>query len=87
MVWVLMHKIRVGMGKLDDKYNLSGAIELDEGYFEVTAPNTTKFKRGRGSQYKTNVAVMPEPTSLEEVESCKIFSLFRHTKVKAPKPP
>ena len=33
-IWVLMHKIRTGMGQRDDKYNLSGFIEFDEGHFE-----------------------------------------------------
>jgi len=33
-IWVLMHKIRAGMGNRDDKYTLDGSIELDEGYFE-----------------------------------------------------
>jgi hypothetical protein len=64
-VRVLTHKIFAGMGKRDEKYNLNGAIELDEGYFEVTALNTTKLKRGCGSQSKTNVAVMTESTPLE----------------------
>lgn len=33
-IWVLMHKIRSGMGKRDDLYTLDGMVELDEGYFE-----------------------------------------------------
>lgn len=33
-IWVLMHKIRSGMGKRDDLYTLDGIVELDEGYFE-----------------------------------------------------
>jgi len=82
-IWVLMHKIREGMGKRDDKYNLNGAIELDEGYFEVASPNITKLKRGRGSQSKTNVAVMAESTPLEDVETGKKSSQFRYAKMKA----
>ena len=33
-VWLMMHKIRVCMGRRDDKYRLDGQIEIDEGFFE-----------------------------------------------------
>jgi hypothetical protein len=33
----MMHKIRSGMGKKDDKYTLEASVELDDGYFEITA--------------------------------------------------
>lgn len=33
-VWLMMHKLRVCMGRRDDKYKLDGAMELDEGFFE-----------------------------------------------------
>lgn len=82
-IWVLMHKIRAGMGKRDDKYSLNGSIELDEGYFEVVAPNTAKLKRGRGSQSKTNVAVMAESTPLEDLETGEKSTHFRYAKMKA----
>jgi hypothetical protein len=85
-IWVLMLKIRAGIGKRDDKYNLSGAIELDEGYFEVATPNAKKLKRGRGSQSKTNVAVMAESTHLEDIHFGKKTSQFRYAKMKALKP-
>jgi hypothetical protein len=63
-IWVLMHEIRTGMGKRDEKYTLEGSVELDEGYFEITAPSTVWLKRGRRSQSKTNVAVLAESTPL-----------------------
>jgi len=81
-IWVMMHKIRVAMGKRDDKYTLDGGIELDEGYFEIVTPNTTKLKRGRGSQSKTNVAVMAESTPLEDIETGEKSSQFRYAKMK-----
>lgn len=81
-IWVMMHKIRVAMGKRDDKYTLDGGIELDEGYFEIVTPNSTKLKRGRGSQSKTNVAVMAESTPLEDIETGKKSSQFRYAKMK-----
>lgn len=33
-IWGLMHKIRVTMGRRDEKYDLDGFIEMDEGFFE-----------------------------------------------------
>jgi hypothetical protein len=35
IVWSMMHKIRSGMGKRDEKYILEGIVELDEGHFEI----------------------------------------------------
>lgn len=81
-IWVLMHKIRYGMGKRDEKYTLEGSVELDEGYFEITAPGTVRLKRGRGSQSKTNVAVMAESTPLEDIETGEKSSQFRYAKMK-----
>jgi hypothetical protein len=31
----MMHKVRSGMGKRDEKYTLEGIVELDEGHFEI----------------------------------------------------
>jgi len=81
-IWVLMHKIRAGMGKRDDRYTLEGMIELDEGYFEKTTSIHTQLKRGRGSQAKTNVAVMAESTALEDLETGAKSSQFRYAKMK-----
>ena len=33
-VWSMLHKLRVAMGRRDDKYKLDGFLEIDEGYFE-----------------------------------------------------
>jgi len=73
-IWYMMHKIRRVMGKRDDKYQLTGHIEVDEGFFErvddkgVIAENKkkkasgeeNKDKRGRGSERQTKVLVMVE---------------------------
>jgi hypothetical protein len=72
-IWLMMHKIRLVMGKRDEKYQLSGCLELDEGFFESVdkqeiisqkegkekqAP--AKIKRGRGSERQAKVLVMVE---------------------------
>ncbi len=56
------------MGKRDEQYQLSGSIELDEGFFstEITDQEKDKpLKRGRGSQKKTKVLVMAESKAVE----------------------
>jgi CRISPR/Cas system-associated protein endoribonuclease Cas2 len=78
----MMHKLRVGMGKRDDRYNLNGTVELDEGYFEKTKSNYGSLKRGRGSQSKSNVAVMTESVPLENIETGEKTTHFRYAKMK-----
>jgi hypothetical protein len=36
-VWRLMHKIREGMGKRENLYQLNGSVEFDESYFEYAS--------------------------------------------------
>lgn len=78
-IWYMMHKIRRVMGKRDDKYQLTGYIEVDEGFFErvddkgVIAENKQKNaaddekknKRGRGSERQTKVLAMVESKPVE----------------------
>jgi hypothetical protein len=68
-VWAMMHKIRAAMGNRDSAYDLSGVIELDEGFFTTETEEEEKskpLKRGRGSQKKTTVLVMAESVPVEE---------------------
>jgi transposase-like protein len=81
-VWRLMHKIRGGMGKRDALYQLEGAIEFDEGYFEKATSEKVKLKRGRGSQRQMNVAVMAESTPLEDIETGEQSRQCRYFKMK-----
>ena len=67
-IWTMLHKLRLAMGKRDGQYELSGQIELDEGFFatEVKSEEKNKpLKRGRGSQKKTKVLVMAESKEVE----------------------
>jgi hypothetical protein len=81
-IWRLMHKIREAMGKRDALYQLEGAIEFDEGYFEKATSEKVKLKRGRGSQRQMNVAVMAESTPLEDIETGAKSSQCRYFKMK-----
>lgn len=81
-IWSMMHKIRDAMGKRDDLYKLEGMIEFDEGYFKQATAKGTKLKRGKGSQGKSNVAVMAESTPLENHKSGHKSKHFRFLKMK-----
>ena len=62
-IWEMVCKLRDVMGKRDDEYQLSGHIELDDGFFTTEIPELEKnkpLKRGRGSQRKAKVLVMCE---------------------------
>jgi len=61
----MMQKIRVAMGALDERYELSGFTEMDEGYFTTVEAATVgekvgKGKRGRGNEKQTPVLVMAQ---------------------------
>jgi transposase-like protein/DNA-directed RNA polymerase subunit RPC12/RpoP len=81
-IWRLMHKIRSAMGKRDALYQLEGAIEFDEGYFEKATSSKVKLKRGRGSKRQINVAVMAESTPLENIRTGEKSSQCRYFKMK-----
>jgi len=56
------------MGKRDEKYSLSGVIELDEGFFSTETPDQDKdkpLKRSRGSQKESKVLVMAESQNVD----------------------
>jgi len=62
-IWEMIHKLRSVMGKRDDSYELTGSVEIDDGFFSTQMPEDEKdkqLKRGRGSQKKTAVLVMVE---------------------------
>ena len=52
--WTMSHKIRNAMKERDENYQLSGFIEIDEGFFG--SPSEGEGKRGRGTD-KTPVVV------------------------------
>jgi len=73
-IWLLLHKLRSVMGKRDEQYQLSGIIELDEGFFTTEISEEEKknpLKRGRGSQRKSKVLVMAESTPVEDDRQTK----------------
>jgi hypothetical protein len=83
-IWSMMHRIRKAMGQRDNIYMLDGMIEMDEGYFgtDTSKRDKQKLKRGRGSQKKSNVAVMAESTPLEDIETGKTGKHCRYFKMK-----
>lgn len=73
-IWAMLHKIRSVMGLRDDEYELSGEVELDDGFFETVSADRNKeqpLKRGRGSERQTTVLVMAESKKVEDDQSGK----------------
>jgi len=67
-IWEMVNKLRDVMGKRDNKYQLSGQMELDDAFFSTEIPQDQKdkpMKRGRGSQSKSKVLVMAESTFVD----------------------
>lgn len=85
-IWEMMHKLRNVMGKRDNRYTLSGCIELDEGFFTTEIPADKKeeeLKAGAGSQRKTKVLVMAESTPEESPKNPKKPNKVKHIKMVA----
>lgn len=72
-IWLMMHKIRRVMSKRDEKYQLKGCLEFDEGFFERvdnkedikekgedSSGEDINNKRGRGSERQSKILVMVE---------------------------
>ena len=76
-IWSMLHKIRSVMGLRDDKYQLKGEVELDEGFFETVSihrDKEEKLKRGRGSQRQTTVLVSAESKQVDDPMVSKKYS-------------
>jgi hypothetical protein len=83
-IWLMMHKLRESMGQRDDLYKLEGMIEFDGAHVSVATPkkDQKELKRGRGSQKKSDIAVMAESTVLEDLQSGKQEKHVRYFKMK-----
>lgn len=70
-IWLLLHKIRVSMGNRDDKYKLTGFIEMDEAFFEGHRKKADELCEGKqpkelDRQVKAVVAVSTTPIRAEK---------------------
>jgi ISXO2 transposase-like protein len=65
-IWLMMHKLRVCMGRRDDKYRLDGQIEIDEGFFE-----SHRQKEKPTVKRQVAVLVMVESERVKEVPKNK----------------
>lgn len=81
-IWLMMHKLREAMGQRDDLYSLKDMVEFDEAYVSVASQQQAVVKRGKGSQKKSNVAVMAESTPLEDPGSGNKSKSVRYFKMK-----
>jgi DNA-directed RNA polymerase subunit RPC12/RpoP len=83
-IWELLHKLRSSMGKRNNKYTLSGNVELDEGFFTTETPSELKGKRlkaGAGSQRKAKVVIMAETEVSETVKRGQKPTKVKHIKM------
>ena len=93
-IWAMHHKLRAAMGTRDSRYEVSGMVEVDEGFFSTGVPEGDKdkpLKRGKGSQKKTKVLVMAQtgagmptkksdkPTSVKYIKMIVIDNLKSET--------
>lgn len=69
-IWLLMQKIRISMGHRDDKYNLDGFIEMDEGFFEGHRKRNEEPKEEPAKeldrQVKAIVAISTTPIAIQD---------------------
>lgn len=78
-------KLRDVMGKRDERYHLTGHMELDEGFFTVELPEEEKYRllRRSGIQRETKVLVMVESSpSVKESKKGRPTKAVRHLKMK-----
>ena len=84
-IWEMCCKLRDVMGKRDDRYLLSGQIELDNAFITTLVPDdkkNEKLKLCAGSQNKSKVVVMTESTFVENPKPGKIPQKVNHIKMK-----
>ena len=72
-IWAMMQKIRITMGNRDEKYQLNGFIEMDEGFFEGRRKKdkeclTVKPAKALDRQVKTIVSVSTTPIATGEIK-------------------
>lgn len=86
-IWFMMQKIRVTMGKRDDRYKLQGHIEIDDAFFHVVdlkdenEKAITSVKAGRGTTNKAKVLVMveskPNPKQTKDYDKKRIMGFAK----------
>ena len=85
-IWEMICKLRDVMGKRDERYLLTGSVELDEGFFTIERPEYGKdepLKKGRGSQRKAKVLVVVESSpSTEAPKKGRPAKVVGHLKMK-----
>lgn len=85
-IWEMICKLRDAMGKRDERYLLTGSVELDEGFFTIERPEDGKdepLKKGRGSQRKAKVLVVVESSpSTEAPKKGRPAKVAGHLKMK-----
>ena len=77
-IWEMVHKLWDVMGKRDAEYNLTGYVELDEGFF---TSEKTKSNKARENDWKAKVMVMAESTPVFNPAPSKKSKKVGHIKM------
>jgi transposase-like protein len=84
-IWYMMQKIRITMGKRDDRYKLQGHIEIDDAFFHIVdgedERETPREKRSKRAAENANVMVMveskPNPIQTKEHDKKRIMGFAK----------
>ena len=68
----MLHKLRVAMGTRDSRYEVSGMVEVDEGFFSTEVPEGDKDKPLKRGKVRLNV----DPSSVIISDDSKSYTNF-----------
>lgn len=71
-IWAMLHKLRVAMGTRDSRYEVSGMVEVDEGFFSTEVPEGDKDKPLKRGKVRLNV----DPSSVIISDDSKSYTNF-----------
>jgi hypothetical protein len=67
-IWYILHKKHKAMGQRDNSYQLSGILELDEGYHRKGNKHKPQPRRGQVLS-QNRILLYSESTTLQDIES------------------
>ena len=85
--WYLLHRIRAAMGKRDEKYELSGIVEMDDGYVGRVTRNGRRLSAASGKQDEGCVVCSDAAPPFAILSFDRQRRFLSHTRKKAPLKP
>lgn len=84
----MLHKLRVAMSTRDSRYEVSGMVEVDEGFFSTEVPEGDKdkpLKRGKGRLNVDPSSVIISDDSKSYTNFCKLVKEHIHQVIRPKK--